>query len=59
MNNINLSILGSKNFSDILNEIQFNNVLNVNNQLIHNNKKIYHKLNIYRHIIYINYFFNF
>ena len=44
MNNINLSILGSKNFSDILNEIQFNNVLNVNNQLIHNNKKILIKI---------------
>ena len=44
MSNINLSILGSKNFSDILNEIQFNNVLNVNNQLIHNNKKILIKI---------------
>jgi DNA-binding response OmpR family regulator len=44
MNKINLSILGSKNFSDILNEIQFNNVLNVNNQLIHNNKKILIKI---------------
>ena len=44
MNNINLSILGSKNFLDILNEIKFNNVLNVNNQLIHNNKKILIKI---------------
>ena len=44
MNNINVSILGSKYFSDILNEIQFNNVLNVNNQLINNNKKILIKI---------------
>ena len=44
MNNIILSILGSKIFSDILNEIQFNNILNVNNQLIHNNKKILIKI---------------
>ena len=39
MNNINLTVLGSKNFSDILNELEFNNILNFNNQSISNNDK--------------------
>jgi DNA-binding response OmpR family regulator len=39
MDTINLIILGSKNFTDILNELEFNNILNSNNQLIHYVKK--------------------
>jgi len=39
MDTINLIILGSKNFTDILNELEFNNILNSNNQLIHYDKK--------------------
>ena len=39
MDTINLIILGSKNFTDILNELEFNNILNSNNQLIHHDKK--------------------
>ena len=39
MNNINLTVLGSKNFSDILNELEFNNILNFNNQSISNHDK--------------------
>ena len=42
MNNIYLSILGSASFSNILSEIEFNDMLNSNNKLntIHYNKKI-------------------
>jgi hypothetical protein len=40
MNNINLSILGSAPFINILNELEFNNSLNPNSKLNHNNKKI-------------------
>ena len=40
MNNIHLSILGSKSFSSILNELDFNNILDLSSQLNHNNKKI-------------------
>jgi DNA-binding response OmpR family regulator len=39
MDTINLIILGSKNFTDILNELEFNNILNSNNQLTHYDKK--------------------
>jgi DNA-binding response OmpR family regulator len=40
MNNIHLSILGSDPFSSILNELDFNNILELSSQLNHNNKKI-------------------
>jgi hypothetical protein len=40
MNNINLSILGSASFINILNELEFSNSLNPNSKLNHNNKKI-------------------
>ena len=40
MNNIHLSILGSEPFSSILNELDFNNILELSSQLNHNNKKI-------------------
>jgi DNA-binding response OmpR family regulator len=40
MNNIHLSILGSEPFSSILNELDFNNILDLSSQLNHNNKKI-------------------
>ena len=40
MNNIHLTILGSTPFSSILNELEFNNILNLNNYLNHSNKKI-------------------
>jgi len=40
MNNIHLSILGSDSFSSILNELDFNNILELSSQLNHNNKKI-------------------
>ena len=39
MDTINLIILGSKNFADMLNELEFNNILNSNNQIIHYDKK--------------------
>jgi DNA-binding response OmpR family regulator len=44
MNNIHLSILGSGPFLNILNELEFNNVINSNNQLNHNHKKILVKI---------------
>ena len=44
MNNIHLSILGSAPFSNILNEIEFNNILNRNNISDHNDKKILVKI---------------
>ena len=40
MNNIHLSILGSAPFSNILNELEFNEILNSANQLNVNTKKI-------------------
>jgi hypothetical protein len=44
MNNIHLSILGSAPFSNILNELEFNDILNPANQLNNNNKKILVKI---------------
>jgi len=44
MNNIHLSILGSGPFLNILNELEFNNVINSNSQLNHNHKKILVKI---------------
>ena len=44
MNNIHLTILGSDLFSSILNELEFNNILNPNRELNHNNKKILVKI---------------
>jgi len=44
MNNIHLSILGSTTFSNILNELEFNNILNSANQLNFNSKKILVKI---------------
>ena len=40
MDTINLIILGSKNFTDILNELEFNNILKSSNQSIHDDQKI-------------------
>ena len=40
MNNIQLTILGSVPFSNMLNELEFNNLLNVGNNLSYNNSKI-------------------
>ena len=44
MNNIHLSILGSTPFVNILNELEFNNILNPNNQENRNGKKILVKI---------------
>ena len=44
MNNIHLSTLGSTVFSNILNELEFNNILDQNNISNHNNKKILVKI---------------
>ena len=44
MNKIHLSILGSALFSNILQELEFNNILNSTNQLNHNNKKVLVKI---------------
>ena len=44
MNNIHLSILGSDPFSNILNELEFNNILNQNNISTHSDKKILVKI---------------
>ena len=44
MNNIHLSILGSASFTNILNEIEFNNILNPNSQVNHNEKKVLVKI---------------
>ena len=44
MNNIHLTILGSDLFSSILNELEFNNILNPNRELNHNDKKILVKI---------------
>ena len=39
MNNIHLAILGSKPFSNIINELEFSNILNSKDQFNHNDKK--------------------
>jgi len=44
MNNIHLSILGSAPFSNILNELKFNDILNPANKLNDNSKKILIKI---------------
>ena len=44
MNNIHLSILGSTSFVNILNELEFNNILNPNNHPYLNGKKILVKI---------------
>ena len=44
MNNIHLSILGSAPFSSILNELEFNNILDPNNISNHSDKKILVKI---------------
>jgi DNA-binding response OmpR family regulator len=44
MNNIHLSILGSTSFSNVLNELEFNNILNPNNVSNHSDKKILVKI---------------
>ena len=40
MNNVNLSISGSITFSNIINELEFNDILNTGSQFSHINKKI-------------------
>ena len=40
MNNINLNILGSTKFLNIINELEFNNILNSRDQFSHNENKI-------------------
>ena len=44
MNNINLSILGSVLFTNILNELEFNNILNPTRKINNNEKKILVKI---------------
>jgi DNA-binding response OmpR family regulator len=44
MNNIHLSIVGSAQFSNVLNELEFNNILNSNSISNSNNKKILVKI---------------
>ena len=44
MNNIHLTILGSDLFSSMLNELEFNDILNPNRELNHNDKKILVKI---------------
>jgi DNA-binding response OmpR family regulator len=44
MNNVHLSILGSTPFSSILNELEFNNILNSNNVSSHSDKNILVKI---------------
>jgi hypothetical protein len=44
MNNIHLSILGSTPFLNLLNELEFNNILNSYAQLNHRDKKIIVKI---------------
>ena len=44
MNIIHLSILGSASFSNILSELEFNNVLNLNNISNQSDKKILVKI---------------
>ena len=44
MNNIHLSILGSPSFTNILNELELNNILKTTSKLNHNEKKILVKI---------------
>jgi len=44
MNNIHLSILGSASFTNILNELEFNNILNPSRQANYNEKKVLVKI---------------
>ena len=44
MNNVNLSISGSITFSNIINELEFNDILNTGSQFSHINKKILIKI---------------
>ena len=44
MNNIHLSILGSNLFSEILSELNFNDILNINSRSNHSDKKILVKI---------------
>jgi DNA-binding response OmpR family regulator len=44
MKNIHLSILGSNLFLDILNELEFDNILNSNSQLSQSTKELYIKI---------------
>jgi hypothetical protein len=44
MNNIHLSILGSPSFTNILNELELNNILKSTSKLNHNEKKILVKI---------------
>ena len=44
MNNIDLSILGSAPFSNVLNELEFNDILNQNNTSNHSDRKILVKI---------------
>ena len=40
MNNIHLSVFGSKTFLNLINELEFSNILNLSSQINHNNKKM-------------------
>jgi DNA-binding response OmpR family regulator len=44
MKNVRLSVLGSNPFLDILNELEFNNILNFNSQLRQSTKELYVKI---------------
>ena len=44
MKNIHLSVLGSNSFMDILNEIEFNNILNSNSQSNQSTKELHIKI---------------
>ena len=44
MNNVHLDILGSNSFASILNELEFNNILNVSQQLNQSDKNILVKI---------------
>ena len=44
MNNIHLTILGSKTFLNILDEVEFTNILNPDNRLDYKNKSIFVKI---------------
>ena len=44
MNNVHLSILGSSTFANILNELEFDHILNSKSKISYNNKKILVKI---------------
>ena len=44
MKNIHLSVLGSNSFLDILNELEFNNILNSNSQSNQSTKELHIKI---------------